>query len=118
MIACDTSSLVAYLKGETGRDIDVLDGAISAGELILPPAVLTEILTDPISHAALAPVLSDLALLEIREGYWYRAGLSRKKLKQQGFKCKIGDTLIAQSCIDHDVALLCRDRDFRHFAHY
>jgi len=115
MIACDTSSLVAYLKGEKGRDIDLLDGAISSGELILPPAVLTEVLSDPISHAALAPVLPDISLLEIRDGYWHRAGLARQKLRQQGLKSKIGDTLIAQSCIDHDVELLTRDNDFRHF---
>jgi predicted nucleic acid-binding protein len=28
------------------------------------------------------------------------------------------DTLIAQSCIDHDVALIARDEDFRHFAEH
>jgi predicted nucleic acid-binding protein len=26
------------------------------------------------------------------------------------------DALIAQSCIDHDVMLIARDDDFRHFA--
>jgi predicted nucleic acid-binding protein len=28
----------------------------------------------------------------------------------------LGDALIAQSCIDHDVPLITRDTDFRHFA--
>jgi len=27
----------------------------------------------------------------------------------------LADTLIAQSCIDHDVRLVTRDDDFRHF---
>jgi predicted nucleic acid-binding protein len=31
-------------------------------------------------------------------------------------KAKVADALIAQSCIDHDVALITRDRGFRHFA--
>jgi len=28
----------------------------------------------------------------------------------------LADTLIAQICIDHDVPLITRDKDFRHFA--
>jgi predicted nucleic acid-binding protein len=31
-------------------------------------------------------------------------------------KARFGDALIAQSCIDHGVALLTRDRDFVTFA--
>jgi hypothetical protein len=37
-------------------------------------------------------------------------------LLSQGFKARLGDTLIAQSCLDHDTPLLTRDIDFRHFA--
>jgi predicted nucleic acid-binding protein len=31
-------------------------------------------------------------------------------------QARLGDALIAQSCLDHAVALLTRDRDFRAFA--
>jgi len=31
-------------------------------------------------------------------------------------RARLADTLIAQSCLDHDVALVTRDGDFRHFA--
>jgi predicted nucleic acid-binding protein len=34
----------------------------------------------------------------------------------KGFKARLADALIAQACIDSDVALITRDRDFRHFA--
>jgi predicted nucleic acid-binding protein len=37
-------------------------------------------------------------------------------LHAKRLKAKVADTLIAQSCIDHDVALITRDGDFRHFA--
>jgi predicted nucleic acid-binding protein len=30
-------------------------------------------------------------------------------------KAKLADTLIAQLCIDHEVPLITRDRDFSHF---
>jgi predicted nucleic acid-binding protein len=116
MIACDTSTLVAYLQGQNGPDIEKLDHALAAGELALPPVVVTEVLSDPASHAALAATLPDVKLLDLSDGFWERAGLSRQTLKRHGLKCKIGDTLVAQSCIDHDVMLIARDGDFRHFA--
>jgi predicted nucleic acid-binding protein len=31
-------------------------------------------------------------------------------------KARLGDALIAQSCIDRGISLLTRDRDFRSFA--
>jgi predicted nucleic acid-binding protein len=31
-------------------------------------------------------------------------------------KARLGDALIAQSCIDQGIALLTRDRDFKSFA--
>jgi predicted nucleic acid-binding protein len=34
----------------------------------------------------------------------------------KGRKARLGDALIAQSCIDGGVALVTRDRDFRAFA--
>ena len=61
-------------------------------------------------------LLKDLPLLEITEGYWERAGALRARILSQKLKAKLADTLIAQSCLDHDVALVTRDGDFRHFA--
>jgi predicted nucleic acid-binding protein len=37
---------------------------------------------------------------------------------RKGIRAKTADALIAQSCIDHDVALITRDRDFRHFVRH
>jgi predicted nucleic acid-binding protein len=116
MIATDTSSLVAYLQGATGDDVEKLDAASSAGDLVLPPVVVTEILSDPASAKMLNTILPEIQMLELTEGYWARAGHARLTLKRQGLKTKIADALIAQSCIDHSVALITRDADFRHFA--
>jgi predicted nucleic acid-binding protein len=54
--------------------------------------------------------------LEILDGYWVRAGELRARLLRRGLKARLADTLIAQSCLDHQVALLTRDRAFRNFA--
>jgi hypothetical protein len=54
--------------------------------------------------------------LDVLEGYWERAGSLRAKLVRQKRRAPLADTLIAQSCLDHDVALVTRDADFRYFA--
>jgi len=116
VIAVDTSTLSALFAGEQGKDVDLLADGLARGDVRLPPVVLTEILSDPAAAKVLAPRLVDLELLDVSEGYWQRAGESRAKLRARGLKAKVVDALIAQSCIDHDVALITRDQDFRHFA--
>jgi predicted nucleic acid-binding protein len=116
MIAADTSSLVAYLSGRSGDDVDKVAAAMSAGELVLPPVVVTEILSDPAGAPILDVEIPLLEILDVGAGYWMRAAESRRALHKHRVKAKIADALIAQSCMDHDVALITRDRDFRHFA--
>ena len=116
MIAADTSSLVAYFNGKSGIDVERIAAAFAAGELVLPPVVVTEILSDPIGSPAIDEQIREMPTLDIRNGYWTRAGESRRLLLIKGFKARVGDALIAQSCIDHDVPLIVRDHDFRHFA--
>ena len=56
-----------------------------------------------------------LPVLEITEGYWQRAGLLRARLLARGRRARLADSLIAQSCLDHDLSLVTRDSHFRHF---
>jgi predicted nucleic acid-binding protein len=112
----DTSTLSALFAGEHGKDVDTLADSLARGDVRLPPVVLTEILSDPDAAKVLTPRLLELELLDVSEGYWQRAGEARARLRARGFKAKVADALIAQSCIDHDVALITRDQDFRHFA--
>lgn len=116
MIAVDTSTLSALFAGEHGKDVEMLADGLARGDVRLPPVVLTEILSDPAAAKVLAPRLLDLELLDVSEGYWQRAGEARARLRARGLKAQVADALIAQSCIDHDVALITRDQDFRHFA--
>ncbi|HJT43450.1 MAG TPA: PIN domain-containing protein [Rhizomicrobium sp.] len=118
MIAVDTSALSAFLKGEPGKGSDRLALALQAGDLRLPPVVITEILSDPLASSVLADLLSQAELLEIQDGYWQRAGDLRRLVKIKGHKAKTADALVAQSCIDHQVALITHDADFRHFVRY
>ena len=90
--------------------------ALRSGQIALAPVVLTEVLSDHKSFGTLSPILSEWPLLEVTEGYWLRAAAMRAALLARRCKPKIPDTLIAQSWLDHDVALITRDTDFRHFA--
>jgi predicted nucleic acid-binding protein len=116
MIAADSSSLIAYIQGEKGADITLLDAALAAGQAVLPPVVLTEVLSDPLIPNPHEVLLDSLRILEIGDGYWRRAAKLRAILKSQNLRATMADALIAQSCIDHNVVLITRDSDFRHFA--
>lgn len=116
MIAADSSSLIAYFQGESGPDVEAIAEAVAAEMLRLPPVVVTELLSDDAARRRLLPVIEALPKLPVSDGYWERAGATRGSLRAKGLKAKIPDVLIAQSCIDHDVALISRDEDFRALA--
>jgi len=116
VIASDTSSLSAYLSGEQGPDVALIDSHVLANTLILPPVTLAEALSSPLITAGVVALLTTLPLLAINDGYWERVGATRRLLRHKGLRARLGDALIAQSCIDADVPLITRDSDFRHYA--
>ncbi len=118
MIAVDTSTLISYLKGEEGSDVDELDTCLASKIVTLPPLVLTEIISDPNLPTKIINNLLKIPLIETIPGFWERAGLTRAKIISKSLKCRVADAIIAQSCIDHDIALITRDKDFRHFEKY
>ena len=116
MIAADTSTWVAYLEGDEGKDVQLLDKALRDQQVLMAPVVLTELLSDPELPSSVAKTLSEVPLIETDFGYWQRAGAMRAKVLAKRRKARLGDALIAQSCIDRGVPLVTRDRDFRAFA--
>jgi len=115
MIVADTSTWVAFLEGGEGRDVYLLDQALEERQVLMAPVVLTELLSDPKLPSDVTKTLSEVPLIEVGEGYWQRAGLLRAKVLTKRRKARLGDALIAQTCIDRGVPLLTRDRDFRAF---
>ena len=116
MIAADTSTWVAFLEGGAGEDVQLLDRALEDRQVVMVPVVLTELLSDPKLPSSVAETLSEIPSMDISSGYWQRAGGLRAKVLAKRRKARLGDALIAQSCIDGGVSLLTRDRDFRTFA--
>jgi hypothetical protein len=116
VIAADTSTWIAFFEGQEGEDTRLLDRALEERQAVMVPTVLTELLSDPNLPRTVAETLSEVPLMEIEVGYWQRAGQLRAKVLAKRRKARLGDALIAQSCLDRRIPLLTRDRDFRAFA--
>ena len=115
MICADTSSLVALLAGEAGRDVDMVRQALSDRLLCVSPVSVTELLSDPDPTPSLGELVGQIPRLEVSPGYWERAGELRAQMSRLKLRPKVAATLIAQSCLDHGVPLITRDRDFSSF---
>ncbi|MDE0629137.1 MAG: PIN domain-containing protein [Bryobacterales bacterium] len=118
MIAADSSTLIAFFQGDDGHDVDLLDKALEAAQVVLPPVVLAEVLSDPWLRSDFADLIRLIPVLEIRSGYWERAASTRARILSRRVRARLADSLISQSCLDHETPLITRDRDFRHFAEF
>jgi hypothetical protein len=116
LIAADTSTWIAFLQGDSGSDVETLDRTLRDRGVLMAPPVLTELLSDPKLTSELSKLLSELPLIEVQPGFWNRAGALRATVLAKRRKARLGDSLIAQSCLDAGIPLLTRDHDFRAFA--
>jgi|SRR5580692_9502368 predicted nucleic acid-binding protein len=118
MIAADTSTWIAFLEGASEPDAQLLERALTDRQVLMIPVVLTELLSDPALSSGVAETLAEIPMIEVEPGYWQRAGLLRAKVLvlTTRRKARIGDALIAQTCLDRGISLLTRDEDFRAFA--
>ena len=113
--AADSSILIAYFNGEKAPDIDLVIHTASEGKLFLPPVVVIEMLSTPNYHRVWS-YLEGMPVLPITDGYWERTAQLRRILISKKLKSHLADALICQSCLDANVSLITRDKDFRHYA--
>lgn len=115
MLCLDTSSVIAYLQGDRGHDVDLVDQALADAVGVVSLVTITELLSDPRLRPEVRRIILELPTLPIADGYWERAGLLRAKILRGGAKARLADALIAQNCLDHGATLVTRDRDFKVF---
>ena len=115
MICIDTSSLIAYLEGANGKDVDLVDQVFTDEVGAISPVTVTEVLSDPQLRRFIRKVILQLPVLKILDGYWERAGTLRAKILRSVHKANLVDTQIAQNCFDHGATLVTRDVDFAIF---
>jgi predicted nucleic acid-binding protein len=115
LIAVDTSSVIAFLDGESGPDVVKIDEAMATRQLRLPPPVISELLSSPRQRQSLRRLLDELPSLPVGDGFWERVGHSRALVLSKGLRARMIDAMIAQICIDLGIPLITRDADYRHF---
>jgi predicted nucleic acid-binding protein len=115
MIAVDTSTWVAFLEARTGEDVELLAQALGDHQVMMIPVVLTELLSDPEIPDPTIARLCSIPRVELKSAYWEQAGLLRAKVLSRGRRARLGDALVAESCITEGLRLLTRDRDFSAF---
>jgi predicted nucleic acid-binding protein len=116
MIVADSSTWIAFTAGASGDDVQKLRSALQEKQLLMVPVVIAELFSDPNMPEDVAETLLGIPVAEIRTGYWQRAGELRAKVLSMKRRARLGDALIAQTCLDQGLSLLTRDRDFRAFA--
>jgi hypothetical protein len=77
MIAADTSTWIAFLQGEPGKDVELLDRSLEDRHVLMAPPVLTELLSDPGISSDVSKTLSELPVIAIQPGLWKGAGALR-----------------------------------------
>ena len=115
-IVADTSEWIEYLAG---RPAPLLDHALAAGLVVVPPIVIAELLSGVLSasdRVALEDVLRDLALADTRFDHWSRVGSLRASLRAHGISVSTPDAHVAQCALDYDAPLLTRDAVFGQIA--
>lgn len=114
-VAVDSSSLIGFLNGRPGDDTSAVRAALAEGSAILPPMVVTEVLSLPGVSDEVVRLLGVVPRLPLLTDYWERAGQLRAAVLADGRRARLADTLIAQCCMDSSVPLITADADFRHF---
>lgn len=115
MISADTSSLSNFLKGQKTEDAELVKSALLDGHLVLTPIVVAELFSSPVMSDALKSIIGDVPLLDLKDGFWERVGSNRAEILKSGNKARLADSMIATCCLDHQVPLIARDSDYRHF---
>jgi predicted nucleic acid-binding protein len=110
----DTNSWIAYLAGAPGPDVERIEEGLGRF-LVMAPVVLAELISDPKLSTEAARFFQQIPCLTLTQHYWVRAGYLRAQMIRLGHKPKLADTLVVQSCLNHDVCLIFRDRDFSLF---
>jgi predicted nucleic acid-binding protein len=115
LIVADSSVLIPWAEGQLTAKTDLLQYHIEQGTLRVAPISITELLSTRDLRPEIQLVAETLDLLELREGYWARAGFLRGRCLAAGRRARLADALIAQACLDASLPLLTNDKDFEVF---
>ncbi|MDQ3036105.1 MAG: PIN domain-containing protein [Myxococcota bacterium] len=112
LVVVDTSIWIDFFRGVP---LSELETALGHALVVVPPIVVSELLSAPLStrrRADLEALLRDLPLCDISFDHWSRVGALRARLRKRGISMSTPDAHVAQCAIDADAALWTRDAIF------
>lgn len=118
VIVTDTSVLLDYFERYWVR---LLEKAFDAGTLVLPPLVVSEVISGDLTleqRWALAELLQDAPVHETSLAHWIAVGELRHQLRRKGLTVTLPDAHVAQCALDLDALLLTRDAIFTEIARH
>lgn len=108
----DTSIWIDFFRGV---ELPALERALKDGAVVVPPLVVAELLSSPLSpreRSALTSMLRDLELHPTPFEHWQAVGELRSSMRRKGITVSSPDAHIAQCAIDRGVQLWSRDAIF------
>lgn len=121
MILVDTSVWIDYLNGTDNSYTDALDNALTEGSVALGDVIYLEILQGIRHDDQYQKTRDRLSTLDQYEMFGHnmveKCAVNYRALRKQGITIRSTiDVIIATFCIENDLPLLFKDRDFMPFA--
>lgn len=115
-VVIDTSVWIRFFSGS---ELDGVAEALAHGAAVLPPIVVSELITGAHTHSqrqAIGELLQDAPIHATPLEHWIRVGDLRRALAQKGLTVTIPDAHVAQCALDLDAILLSSDGVFSSIA--
>ena len=114
-VVVDTSVWIDFFGG---RPTERLEDALRLGSVIVPPVVVSEILSGVRARdrTAVLAFLRDLSLASTSLDHWVAVGDLRAMLARRGLSVSTPDAHVAQCALDADALLLTHDAVFKRIA--
>ena len=115
-VVVDTSVWIRFFDGS--RRDDVVE-ALEHGAVVLPPIVVSELITGATTQPqrlAIGELLQDAPVHATPLDHWIRVGDLRRTLARKGLSVTIPDAHVAQCALDLDAVLLTSDGVFNSIA--
>jgi predicted nucleic acid-binding protein len=108
----DASSWIDFFHGV---DLPAIEGALERGGVVLPPIVVSELVSGartPRDLALITDLLTDLPVHETPLEHWIRVGELRRFVRDRGLAVSTPDAHVAQCALDRGARLLSGDKVF------
>jgi predicted nucleic acid-binding protein len=111
-IVVDTSVWIEFFAGADTRNVE---DALAAGVAILPPIVVSELISGamtPQQRDQIGELLQDAPFHTTPLDHWIRVGDLRRIVARKGLSVTIPDAHVAQCALDREAILLTHDGIF------